>query len=684
MKQGFKLLTVLLMTLLLTVSATAQINWLKQDGSTKYLAWDNGTNSKTIYNGGSATFTTGYFGSTAGQIVHVTATINSKADGKIVSTLVSKNVNVGNSLGYQVITVLPEHYKNKVGEYIIVIKLKDANNEVVDASLYLKVNPNLILEVPAIPVFINTAPDMNAVPDKEVFENQNLQFKVSATDVNGDDLTYEAKVCFKLGSTCLWFNPSFVGATFNENTGQFSWTPSYDFVKHPSLSKNIDFRFRADDGDEKSAWELATITVKDVNRNPVFDNIPNKVVQEEQLLQFTVSATDADNDKLEYSILTASPPLQGASLDKDSGLFKWIPTDAQAGLYSVTFKVVDNFGGKDLENVLITITNVVKPQCDDNLDNDGDGKKDENDPGCHADGDPNNSGSYDPTDNDETDPVDLPECKDGKDNDGDGKTDFPNDPGCSNKDDDNEADDPADEPRCNDGIDNDLDTYTDYPNDPGCTSEDDDNETDKPVELPQCGDRQDNDGDTLVDENDPGCHTDNDPAEPYNPDDNDESNELPVDEPQCNDGADNDLDTHIDYPNDLGCSNEQDNNETDTQPPQETPEPSLFTNIKFKAAHVGNMLVHTGELMPIHVHIFNNGKTNLEDVEIQATIYDIGAFGSTSDFNLSKGKGVSKTVYVPIPEEAQPGWYLVKITAKNSNYHTSTYRLAYIDSNTSQ
>ena len=729
MKQGFKLLTVLLLTLLLTVSATAQINWLKQDGSVKYLAWDNGSHSKTIYNGNSATFTTGYFGSTAGQIIHVTVTINSKTDGKIVKTLVSKDVNVGNSLGYQVITVLPEHYKNKVGEYIIVIKLKDANKEEVDTSLYLKVKPNLILKVPPIAVFISTAPDMNAVPDKEVFENQNLQFTVSATDVNGDDLTYEAKVCWKFGNSCLWFNADFVGASFNQNTGKFSWNPSYDFVKHPSLSKNIDFRFRADDGDEKSAWELATITVKDVNRNPVFDNIPNKVVQEEQVLQFTVNATDADNDTLEYSILTASPSLQGASLDKDTGVFKLVPTDAQAGLYSVTFKVVDNFGGKDLENVLITVTNVVKPQCDDNLDNDGDGVADENDPGCHTDGNPNNPGSYDPTDNDETDPVDEPECKDGKDNDGDGKKDKldpgchtdgdPNNDGSYNPNDDDEKD-PVDLPECKDGKDNDGDGKIDYPNDPGCKSKDDNDETDEPVLVAQCNDGKDNDRDTLTDINDPGCHTDNDPAKPYNPDDHDESNDPPVDEPQCNDrmdndndgavdlhdpgcfnnddnneaddpvtpqcddGIDNDLDMYTDYPADQGCSDQQDNDESNPLPPQDTPKTSLFTNIKFKSAHVEENIVYPGKIVAVHVHIFNNGKTDLKDVEIQATMYDIGAFGSTSDFNLSKGKGASKTVYVPIPEEAQPGWHLVKITAKNYHYHTSTYRLAYIDSNTFQ
>jgi hypothetical protein len=44
-----------------------------------------------------------------------------------------------------------------------------------------------------------------------------------------------------------------------------------------------------------------------------------------------------------------------------------------------------------------------KAACDDNLDNDRDGKIDSADPGCHTDGNPNNSASWDRNDNDETD-----------------------------------------------------------------------------------------------------------------------------------------------------------------------------------------------------------------------------------------------------------------------------------------
>ncbi|HLC96339.1 MAG TPA: PKD domain-containing protein [Candidatus Nanoarchaeia archaeon] len=68
--------------------------------------------------------------------------------------------------------------------------------------------------------------------------------------------------------------------------------------------------------------------------------------------------------------------------------------------------------------------------------------------------------------------------------------------------------------------------------------------------IPQCSDSEDNDGDGLVDLDDPGCN---------DADDDDESNGTS----QCQDGIDNDYDSYIDYPDDLGCTSPQDNDESD-------------------------------------------------------------------------------------------------------------------------
>ncbi len=104
------------------------------------------------------------------------------------------------------------------------------------------------------------------------------------------------------------------------------------------------------------------------------------------------------------------------------------------------------------------------PECSDGVDNDGDGLIDAADPECHTDGNPNNPASYNPNDDNEA-------------NGGGG----------------------------DDGDDGDRDTA-------GGGG------------AAQCSDNRDNDGDGLIDERDPGCHTDGNPNNPasYNPNDDDE------------------------------------------------------------------------------------------------------------------------------------------------------------------
>lgn len=116
-------------------------------------------------------------------------------------------------------------------------------------------------------------------------------------------------------------------------------------------------------------------------------------------------------------------------------------------------------------------------------------------------------------------------------------------------------------PACRDDIDNDGDGSTDYPDDPGCSGENDDSEFNLPI-VAQCEDNADNDEDGFTDEEDPNCHTDGDPTneDSYNPNDNSESGTLPA----CWNGLDDDSDGLTDFPNDPGCSNATDNDESNS------------------------------------------------------------------------------------------------------------------------
>jgi hypothetical protein len=82
------------------------------------------------------------------------------------------------------------------------------------------------------------------------------------------------------------------------------------------------------------------------------------------------------------------------------------------------------------------------------------------------------------------------ECEDGIDNDGDGLTDHPDDPGCDGT---SDASERSPLLICDDGVDNDGDDLIDYPDDPGCFH------PAAHIEDPACQDGGDNDGDGKID-----------------------------------------------------------------------------------------------------------------------------------------------------------------------------------------
>jgi len=105
------------------------------------------------------------------------------------------------------------------------------------------------------------------------------------------------------------------------------------------------------------------------------------------------------------------------------------------------------------------------PECDDGVDNDGDGLADGDDPGCESAADL-------------FEQIDLLVCDDGVDNDGDGAADAA-DPGCAG------PWWPTEAPACDDGVDNDGDGGIDFGGDPDCASASQNSEA--PAGRPSCG-----------------------------------------------------------------------------------------------------------------------------------------------------------------------------------------------------
>ena len=199
----------------------------------------------------------------------------------------------------------------------------------------------------------NRPPVLDQIGDRAIDENSLLEFTVTATDPDGNVLAYSASNL-----------PD--GAAFNPNTRTFSWTPTYD-----QSGTYPDIQFKVSDG-ELSDWENITITVNNTNRPPVLDHIGDKTVNETDLLEFTINATDPDADVLAY---TASNLPDGASFNPYTRTFSWTPTFGQTGTYPDVHFEIDDGEFTDWENITITVNRTNRPPV---LDQIGDKTVDEN------------------------------------------------------------------------------------------------------------------------------------------------------------------------------------------------------------------------------------------------------------------------------------------------------------------
>ncbi|TWT79056.1 putative Ig domain protein [Planctomycetes bacterium CA13] len=193
---------------------------------------------------------------------------------------------------------------------------------------------------------VNVAPSLDQIGNQTVDEGTLLAFTATTTDADlpGNAMTYRLA---PNGSPEI---PA--GSSINETTGEFTWTPSED--QGPGIYK-VDVI--VSDG-EFSDSETITITVGEVNVQPILDSIGDKTIDEETLLSFAVTATDTDvpSDNLEFS-LSGDVPF-GARIDKTTGEFSWTPNEAQ-GPASFTFDIQVGDGElSDSETITVTVDEV--------------------------------------------------------------------------------------------------------------------------------------------------------------------------------------------------------------------------------------------------------------------------------------------------------------------------------------
>jgi len=186
------------------------------------------------------------------------------------------------------------------------------------------------------PVAENQAPVIFGTPETSVLVGELYQFSPSATDADGDSLT------FSVENLPQW-------VSFNSSTGEMVGTPDN---QHAGNTQNI--TVSVSDGIELVSLEGFNLQVIAVN-NPPTGTPLSLQLSEDTSLAVTPSVFDADGDSLILQILQA--PANGSLLDTANG---WIfsPQLNYVGADEFTYQVSDGESVSEPVTVSLNILNI--------------------------------------------------------------------------------------------------------------------------------------------------------------------------------------------------------------------------------------------------------------------------------------------------------------------------------------
>lgn len=195
-------------------------------------------------------------------------------------------------------------------------------------------------EAPATPdaqttvLLSNHPPVMEVITNRTIVEGQTLSMAVAATDSDGDSLS------FHLGASA----PS--GMILNPQSGQLTWVTGEG---HGPGTNTVTVEARDNGIPQLNTSRTFQVVVLEDNVAPFLAPIEDVTISEGQLLTITNVALDTDlpPQPLRFSFGAGAPA--GATLNTNTGVFSWQPTQTQGGVtYPISIVVTD--GGEPPQN----------------------------------------------------------------------------------------------------------------------------------------------------------------------------------------------------------------------------------------------------------------------------------------------------------------------------------------------
>ena len=194
----------------------------------------------------------------------------------------------------------------------------------------------------------NIAPVLATIGGQTLLEGETLSVNVSATDADGDALSFTANNL-----------PSF--ATFVDN-GNGTATLTISPIVGDASTNNISIT--VSDGNATDTETLSVVVNVDdsnpVNNAPVLATIGDQTLNVDEARIINISSTDADNDALEYTISNAPSFATFVDNFDGSSILTLNPTSSDAGTYSITVSVTDG-ASTDQEIISVQVNSIQVP-----------------------------------------------------------------------------------------------------------------------------------------------------------------------------------------------------------------------------------------------------------------------------------------------------------------------------------
>ncbi|MEK7351480.1 MAG: putative Ig domain-containing protein, partial [Nitrospirota bacterium] len=190
-------------------------------------------------------------------------------------------------------------------------------------------------------VTVSAAPVINSTPILAATVGAAYSYGVTATDANGDTLTYS-----------LTTAPA--GMSINAATGLIAWVPAAGQMGANEVT------VRVADPKLLTATQSFSITVGLTAVAPVITSTPILTGKVGTAYRYDVDATDANGDSLIYRLVAPIPA--GMTINLATGLINWTPT--VNGAFAVTVRVTDVGGLFAQQSFTVTVAANAAPVID--------------------------------------------------------------------------------------------------------------------------------------------------------------------------------------------------------------------------------------------------------------------------------------------------------------------------------